>query len=388
MIGERIERFYSKRRATLLGVGPMSKNCVDVSIELANTYDIPLFLIASRRQIECREFGGGYVEKWSTEDFASYVSKRDQRGKTILARDHGGPWQNTFEVDQKFSLREAMASAKKSFKVDIESGFDMIHIDPSVTIHGPLKIDEVIERIFELYEFCWSTAKDLGREIIFEIGTEEQSGGGQSLDELEYTLSETQKFCRSNHLPLPKFVVVQTGTRTMEMRNVGTFDAPFRIRNEIPAEIQIPRILSLCSRFGIRMKEHNTDYLSKESLEWHPRLGIHAANVAPEFGVAESVAFVEVLRKADMRKELDAFVALSLGSGKWKKWMTPGTTATDVDRALISGHYVFATPEFRELKASAGKALRKTAEEFDDLLKSAVRASILRYLHAFRLTSH
>ena len=34
------------------------------------------------------------------------------------------------------------------------------------------------------------------------------------------------------------------------------------------------------------MKEHNTDYLSTDSLKWQSRLGILAANVAPEFGVA------------------------------------------------------------------------------------------------------
>ena len=37
----------------------MSKNCVDVTIDVANRYNIPLMIIASRRQIECKEFGGG-----------------------------------------------------------------------------------------------------------------------------------------------------------------------------------------------------------------------------------------------------------------------------------------------------------------------------------------
>ena len=45
------------------------------------------------------------------------------------------------------------------------------------------------------------------------------------------------------------------------------------------------------------MKEHNADYLSDEALCWHPRLGIHAANIAPEFGVAESKEFVHCLEE-------------------------------------------------------------------------------------------
>ena len=32
-----------------------------------------------------------------------------------MARDHGGPWQNTFEIEKKLSLSKAIESAKKSF---------------------------------------------------------------------------------------------------------------------------------------------------------------------------------------------------------------------------------------------------------------------------------
>ena len=52
MIQRKLDSFMAKRRCTLLGVGPMSKNCVDVTIELANNHKIPLMLIASRRQID------------------------------------------------------------------------------------------------------------------------------------------------------------------------------------------------------------------------------------------------------------------------------------------------------------------------------------------------
>ena len=70
MIRSKIDRYLSRNRCTLLAVGPMSKNCVDASIEVANEFEIPLFLIASRRQIDSAEFGGGYVENWTTESFS------------------------------------------------------------------------------------------------------------------------------------------------------------------------------------------------------------------------------------------------------------------------------------------------------------------------------
>ena len=41
------------------GIGPMTKNVVDASINIANKSNFPLILIASRRQIECNENGSG-----------------------------------------------------------------------------------------------------------------------------------------------------------------------------------------------------------------------------------------------------------------------------------------------------------------------------------------
>lgn len=76
MIYQRLESFLKKRRCTLLGVGPISINCVDAAIELANENDVPMFLIASRRQIDSEQFGGGYVENWSTKQFANYVTEK------------------------------------------------------------------------------------------------------------------------------------------------------------------------------------------------------------------------------------------------------------------------------------------------------------------------
>lgn len=72
---------------TLLGVGPVTRNTIDAVINIANLNKIPIQLIPSRRQVECKELGGGYV--WNTEDFAAYVREKDKNGCVILARDHG-----------------------------------------------------------------------------------------------------------------------------------------------------------------------------------------------------------------------------------------------------------------------------------------------------------
>ena len=382
-IQQRIEKYKSGRNCTLLGVGPMSKNCIDASIELAEEYKTPIMLIASRRQIDSEQFGGGYVENWTTKQFADYVKGKDKNRNIILARDHGGPWQNELEKKQRMSLLDAMQSAKDSYKADIDAGFDMLHIDPSVDIYSKPNVDEILERVYELYDFCWEYSKQKKQDIIFEIGTEEQSGSNNTQEELEYTLEKMKIFCNKNNMPYPSFVVIQAGTRVMETRNVGSFDSPVRVAYELPPEIQIPKMIEICDRFEIFMKEHNTDYLSDASLKWQPRLGIHAANVAPEFGVFETKALISVLKKNGFNDLLDSFLKTSYDSGKWKKWMLKDSKANDNDKAVIAGHYIFATNECIDVKKEAQRRLKDF--NLDDYLKNQVKECILRYIRAFNL---
>jgi len=382
---QQLENYLPKYHATLLGVGPMSLNCTDAAIDLANQYEIPLMLIASRRQIDSEEFGGGYVNNWTTEKFSDYVIDRDKKGKILLARDHGGPWQNEQEKSQKLSLRRAMDSAKLSFRADIDAKFQIIHIDTSVDIFSKPTVDEIIDRVFELYEYCWNYAQQQGQDIIFEIGTEEQTGSTNTQEELDYLLNKIFAFCNENRLPKPTFVVVQTGTRVVETRNIGSFDSPIRVAKEIPAEIQVPKMVEICKKHGILLKQHNTDYLSDETLKWHPRLGIHSANVAPEFGVAETDALIRILEMNNLQKYAEDFLQLAYDSNKWKKWMLPSSNATDRDRSIIAGHYIFATEKVSILKERAAVELKKKGIELEYELKDRVKTGIMRYLKNFRM---
>ena len=386
MIREKLIEYTNAGNKTLLGVGPMSVNTVDVTIKLANQYKAPLMLIASRRQIDSDSLGGGYVNNWTTEEFSSYVKKNDLNGNVILARDHGGPWQNELEKQNCNSLAEAMESAKRSYEVDIKSGFKVIHIDPSVGKDGPVSKSDSLDRALELYKHCWDFSREIGADIAFEIGTEEQQAGGvATLDELTEQLQSITEFCMSSNIPLPLYVVVQTGTKVMELRNIGSFDSPVRVAGQVPAEIMVPKIVDACKSKAIFLKQHNTDYLSDNALKAHPYLGIHAANVAPEFGVAETIGFLKIIDDLQLRSHRDKFVELSVNSGKWKKWMLPDTSADDLQRAIISGHYIFAKKEFLELKDDINLRLKRKGLHLDNILKSHIKQSIMRYLTAFRL---
>jgi len=111
---EHFDELLHTRRCTLLGLGPMSRNCVDAIIELGNELKTPFMLIASRRQVEAKEFGGGYVNNWTTEDFAEYVRGRDRGGYIVLVRDHGGAKN---ELERCDGIREALLCGRHQIRI-------------------------------------------------------------------------------------------------------------------------------------------------------------------------------------------------------------------------------------------------------------------------------
>lgn len=383
----KLRECFNRKSCTYLGVGPMSKNCVDAAIELAHEHDAPLMLIASRRQIECLELGGGYANNWDTFSFAEYVRKKDPLGTVLLARDHGGPWQHPMEAQLFSQVEDAMESAKLSYLRDIEAGFQILHIDPVIGYGNmPVTLDWVTDKLFELYAYCMDVARALGREIIIELGTEEQQE--EPLDDprnLTTLLDRAIAFCDRHRYPHPAFMVVQTGTKVMARRNVGTFPSSAQ---EIPAYLEKNRIAELvriCQARNVMLKQHNTDYLSDESLRFHPMVGIHAANVAPEFGVAETLELLRLLSQEGMSEAIATFIRICVQSGKWEKWVIPGEETPDREKAIICGHYMFMDDSVVELKSELAGRLSAKGMVLDDSLKQAVKASIYRYMKGFNL---
>ena len=169
------------------------------------------------------------------------------------------------------------------------------------------------------------------------------------------------------------------------MRNVGSLDSPVRIVDQLTPEIQIPKMIEICDKYGIMMKEHNADYLSDDALRWHPRLGIHASNVAPEFGVMETITLVKILEENNLSSFCENFLSIAFDSFKWKKWLTKNSNINDREKAILAGHYIFSTQEFKELKKNISQVLSKQNVNLDFQLKEAVKSSIKRYLTNFRL---
>lgn len=370
---------------TQLGVGVVSRLTVEAAIELANDLNIGLMLIASRRQVDMDSLGGGYVEHWNARRLVEFVRQRDRKGLIRVCRDHGGPWQNAEEVSNRYSLSQAMDCARASFAEDIEAGFDLLHIDTSIEADGVAQEADAMERLFVLWQDCADLARRAGRDIAYEVGAEEQDWTGHPLADVHAQLDAITDFAKRAGLDLPTYVVVQTGTKVLEMRNVGNFGSVRPATGPHDLDPFISSLVQAVHGYGIQLKQHNTDYLGDDVLQQLPRYAINAANVAPEFGVAETLAFLTVVEAKGLPRIRESFLELAYDSRKWEKWMVPGSTASDRDRSIICGHYVFSTPEFRALAADVDRNLKRTGQTLDDILKASIKQAILRYIKAFGL---
>jgi hypothetical protein len=265
--------------------------------------------IASRNQVDATS---GYV--MTTAELANQINPLRSK-YLMLCRDHCGPY--FLDAEKSLSARQAVEATKKTIAGDIENGFDLIHIDTS-RCEQPYQIAD------ELFSFCLL----LNPKIRFEFGTEENVGVAAGIKKYQ----EDVKF--ASQFPNMEFVVAQTGSLTMEDRQVGSFDVAM-----------VRKLVGYAEAAGVKLKEHNADYLSAEQILLRKQAGVHACNIAPQLGVIQTKT---VLDLAD-RYGVDAshFKQTILDSGKWKKWIIDGN---DDVKIAVAGHYCFNSPVYSNLE--------------------------------------
>ena len=383
---------------TMLGIGPMSKPLIKATLELAQEKDFPIMLIASRNQVDSDEFGHGYVRDWDQDRFANDVKAVEEEigfeGLCYLCRDHGGPWQRDEERSAKLPVKEAMDKCIRSYKHDIEAGFDLLHIDPTKdpeysmgTVPFEIVIDRTVEIIDELEKF----RKEKGLpEIGYEAGTEETNGGLTSVDAFSNFIDTLVGRLAEKGIKAPEFVVGQTGTLTRLTENVGNF-------NRDNAAL----LSQNAAKHGVGVKEHNGDYLSDKILLEHPVLDITAMNVAPEFGTVETRAYLELALteqravSAEKRSRLAEEMALyAVKSERWRKWMVGDTAKASVEDVLkdkeltaqitdICGHYTYEIPQVRAELTKMLSNLKEIGIDGEGYVNYMLKNSIDRYAYCF-----
>ncbi|MBM7689073.1 sugar-phosphate kinase [Enterococcus ureilyticus] len=363
--------------ATLLGIGPMSKNCVQATLELSKEDDYPVMFIASRNQVDADELGGGYVNGWNQFTFAKAVKEVaeeiDYDNLYYMCRDHGGPWQRDQERNDHLPTEKAMELGRKSYVADIEAGFDLLMIDPTkdpFEVGKVIPLETVLNRTVELIEFCENERKARNLPAIgYEVGTEETNGGLTSTETYETFILQLKEELEKRGLPMPTFIVGQTGTLTRKTEQVGTFN----FKNAYD-------LAQMAKGYGVGLKEHNGDYLDDVTLLEHIPSEITATNVAPQYGTEETRAYLNLaaveaklvenglITKPSKTREV--LLVHAIKSERWRKWMVGAQKELTVDEIIqdaalseeildIAGHYTFNDEEVKNEIATLYANLEK-----------------------------
>ena len=112
--------------------------------------------------------------------------------------------------------------------------------------------------------------------VLFEVGTEEGIRP-ISTSELETFLIDLESTLTSEQFKRIKYVVIQCGTKLLEKSNTGDFDAD-----------KLKKMLAIVNRFNFIAKEHNGDWVSKETVIQKEALGLQNLNIAPQLGELET----------------------------------------------------------------------------------------------------
>lgn len=312
-------------------IGPMTKNVVDGAIQFERNSKIPIAFIPSRRQVD---YDGGYVNNWTTSEFTDYVRSKSD---AIIVRDHAGPLQGKSEDDGVQSL------------LDDCKHMDVVHIDPW-KLHKELSSGT--KATAELIKTCHAE----NPEVEFEVGTE-QSIRNFEVEEIEYLLHELNKSLTNEEFSKVKYLVIQSGTSLSGNNQTGKY-----------SDQRLREMLAIAKKYGMITKEHNGDYIEPTLINKKFEEGLDCINIAPEFGLIETDAYLEKIKDEET---FELLWKICLESGKWIKWVDKQFRPEDNKKELIRicGHYVVSTDEFGVIKERVGNIDQIVADRVEQKLR-------------------
>jgi hypothetical protein len=133
-----------------------------------------------------------------------------------------------------------------------------------------------------------------------------------------------------------EFVVAQTGSLCHEDHQHGEFDYAAAVE-----------LVDIANAAGVKLKEHNADYLTPAEVQLRKSAGVHALNIAPQLGVVQT-KLLRAIAAEHAPIEWKAFARVVLASGRWTKWTDLNS---ELQKINVAGHYCFASTEYQALTA-------------------------------------
>jgi tagatose-1,6-bisphosphate aldolase non-catalytic subunit AgaZ/GatZ len=379
---------------TIFASCPNSAAVIKASLRAARRWNSPVKFAATLNQVD---LDGGYTGL-TQEEFVKTIrleaARLNLHVPLIVAVDHGGPWLKDAHATEKLPFEETFNAVKKSFEASIKAGYDLIHVDPTVDITIPkgktIPIETVAERTLVLIAHAENFRKSGGyKRIAYEVGTEEVHGGLADISVFRkfLTLLKEGLAKQGNGDVWPCFVVGKVGTDL----HTATFD-PVTAR----------KLSEIAREYGSVIKGHYTDGVTNP--EDYPASGMGAANVGPEFTIAEYNGLME-LENLEKSLFIQGKVASCsqtglhlqeavIASGRWKKWLQPGEDAgnfgsLDASRRqwLISTgcRYIWQNDSVVAARAKLYENLVNNGFPAEEIVLSAIEHAMDRYFAAFNL---
>lgn len=330
-----------------LGLGPMSVEVINSINSLSKKFNKKIMLICSRNQIESEKIGRGYVNGFSTTDFAKFV-KNKKNNFLRMCRDHCGPFKKDGIKKNKKNLIKEVDNCKISLLDDIKNDFKILHIDTSECGREKYDIAQ------ELISFCNDNAKKLKKKIYFEFGCEDHG----ILTNFKKFKKDAEFFSRYQN---KKFIVCQSGSLIKSVFQVGQFDID-----------SVRTMKKIANDYGLLLKEHNCDYINNEQVELRKEYGINAINIAPELGAIQTNLTFNVSKKLRLDKEINKFKRLVLKKGKWKKWNY--NNENNLIKFYSAGHYHFSSKVYKDLLNKINRKLN-----FQKLLNKSIERNLVKF---------
>ena len=381
---------------TLLAVCPNSPAVIKAAFRAAKRNNAPIMFAATLNQVDN---DGGYTGM-TQKDFVRVMrveaKRNDYTGPYIAAIDHGGPWLKDIQTLEMWPYEKAMDAVKKSYEAALLAGYELIHVDPTVDRFLPkgeiIKIEVVAARTIELITHIENFRKERGLpRIAYEVGTEEVHGGLADMSVFNKFLDLLKEGLEKNGCAdaWPCFVVGKVGTDLHT-----TFFDP----------VVAKQLTSTVAKYGSFIKGHYTDDV--ENPEEYPLSGMGAANVGPEFTVAEFNALEELEAVEDklydegnvaMHSHMVAILKkLVIESGRWKKWVHGDESPDDFEsntpdrqRWLIQtgARYIWQKPEAVAARQTLYSNLALNGIDAEGIVLSTIERAIDKYYVAYNLVN-
>lgn len=383
-----------KENYTLLAICPNSEAVIKASVVSAKKNNSPLLFAATLNQIDS---DGGYTGLnfgQFTKKIHSEVKDKSYKGPVIIGIDHGGPWLKDKQSIENWGYKKCMKALKKSFEEALLTGYELIHVDPTVDRTLPqgevMSIEVVVDRTVELISHIENFRRENNfPKISYEVGTEEVNGGLANINTFRKFLKLLKIKLENKRLEdiYPCFIVGKVGTDL----HTKYFDKKVAQRLVFEAD-----------KYSSSIKGHYTDYV--KNLSDYPKSGMGGVNIGPELTEVEFEILAEL---ANIEKKLftenklknisDVIKVVSKAvekSGRWKKWLNEkekflkfNELSTKRRYWLIKtgARYIWANPEVVNARKILKSNLFRVNIDSEKIIISEIAKRIDKYFNAFNL---